>query len=414
MSFGFVACLRFVLYLFHLLLKNRRSCQHLSLLLSSVLMPPLDINTTICQTRNEIFIALNTPSSLSTGLPMATSCHHGAVNNTIANTMTGQTVEEILYLANIRSIFDLNEETVGYLTYVLEGRVTLTPFRTSIDEFYAWRAVNPTVRDVEYDASIQRVVIKSTSTGLHETTLTVFEAWLGEWAAEINDTEDTDEFRCYTCASADIRGPYEVSEKQADVGMWKVGDQYPLLVVEVGVNESLRQDRLRWLNGTSNQTTTVILVNITEENRPDPPAENETWGLAPIELYNIDHKNLANHIFNWYRERNIPLVGNHIKYDINVVRPGKRICNAALNVVVPNAVYDLAPRHRMIENLTVTLSNGNPSDLDPEGPRAGLNIRQLTCRLGRAVGRSLPKERASKLAWAFISRRNGGLINCLR
>lgn len=351
-------------------------------------------------------MAQNTLNSLPGNLPMATSSRRGSMNGTIVNTMYGQSLDEILEHANIRSIDDLNEETVAYLTYVLEGRVPLTQFQVSIDEYYVWRAQNITVRDVEYDATSQHIVIKATCTGLHETTLSVFEDWLGEWAAEINDVEDTDVFHCFTCTSADIRGPYEVSEKQADVGLWKVGDQRPLVVVEVGVNESLREDRLRWFDGTSGETTTVILVNITEENRPGPPPAHQTWGLTPFELHSIDHRRLAHRIYDWHKTHCMPLVGDQIKYDVSVLRPGPRICNAAVNVNVPNADRDLAPRYRMVQDITVILGDSGPDYQDPESPRAGLNIRHLTCNLGKAVAKSLPKERASKMAWAFVAKRD--------
>lgn len=339
---------------------------------------------------------------------MATSSRRGSMNGTVVSTMYGRSLDEILEHANIRSIDDLNEETVAYLTYVLEGRVPLTQFQVSIGDYYVWRAQNTAVHDVEYDAISQHIVIKATCTGLHKTTLSVFDDWLREWAAEINDAEETDAFQCCTCTSADIRGPYEFSEKQADVGLWKVGDQRPLVVVEVGVNESLREDRDRWFDGTLGETTSVILVDITEENRPGPPSAHQTWGLAPFELHTIDHRRLAQRIYDWHNAHCVPLMGDPIKYDVSVLRPGPRICNAAVNMNIPNADCDLAPRHRLVQDITVILGDISPKIQEPESPRAGLNIRHLTCHLGKAIARSLPKERASKMAWAFVAKRDSG------
>lgn len=381
-------------------------------------LPFLDINITSFHDRIQILMALNTSNSLPNGLAMTSTAASPpeSVPSTYVNSMTGQTLEEILALANIHSIADLDEKTVGYLTYVLEGRVPLTPFPVSVGEYFVWRALNADVRDVEYDATIERMVIKATSTELHDTTLLLFEDWVTKWADEINDTEDTDEFRCYSCARADIRGPYDVSEKQADIGLWKVNDQHPLLVVEVGVNESLYEERMRWFEGTAGKTTTVILVEITEENRPTAPLVQETWGLDSIDLCIFSHERLSRHIYEWHKANNIPLVGDKVKFDLRIFRPnpnpgsghGPRVCDAAVGVYVPNAAHELPPRFRMIQDLSVTLSRDGDNYYNPENPKAYLNFRQLTCRLGMALAKAVPEERARKLAWAFISRRQAG------
>lgn len=317
---------------------------------------------------------------------------------------------QILGRANVRSINGLNRKIVNYLLYELEGRVPITQFPVSVGEFSIWRLNHPDISDIEYDAHVERLVIKATTHSLYERVLSVFEGWLQRWADEINQVEDRDKYVCKPSTSVTLNDPFIASERQADVGLWKVGGQGPSLVVEVGVNESLREVCHHWFEGTSGQTKSVILIDITEENRPGPVPEDRTWGLSAAELATIDQPRLARHIYDWHRSHNHPLVGNQIKYGLFSMRPGNQISEGVNGVVVPDICTELAPRPLM-RNFHVTLPDNEPSEYDPEDPIACLNVRFLTIQLSKAAAATLPRQRAHKMASAFIARRDLGIFN---
>lgn len=323
---------------------------------------------------------------------------------------TRNRVGQILERFNVRSVNDLDREMVSHLLYELEGRVPITQFQVSVGEFSVWRLNQPGISDIEFDAQLERVMIKATTHSLYETVLSVFESWLQIWADEINQVEDREKYICKLFTSATLNDPYIASERQADVGLWKVGAQGPSLVVEVGVNESLREVCHHWFEGTSGQTKSVILVNITEENRPSPVPEDRTWELSAAELATIDQPRLARHIYDWHTSHNVPLVGNPIKYDLFSVRPGNLISEAVTGVVVPDICTQLAPRPLM-RNFHVTLPDNEPSEYDPEDPIACLNVRFLTIQLSKAAAVTLPRQRAHKMASDFITRRDLGISN---
>lgn len=312
---------------------------------------------------------------------------------------------QVLALADIRSINDLDEETMGYLTFELEGRVPITQFQVSVEEFYAWRASHPNVPDIEYDANTNHVVIKATTTRLHETVILIFDDWLQKWGDEINEIEEREEYHCKLFSSAALGGRHLGSERQADVGLWKVGAQRPSLVVEVGVNEPLREEGRRWFEGTDNGVTSAILVNVIEEDRPGPVPEHRTWGLSASELLTIDHLSLTEHISNWHRRNNVPLMGNRFSFELTSMRPGGRISDAVVKMKVP-LPWQLPPRPSM-QPFTVSLSDW--SNYDPESPMASLNLRYLALELGKCAADFLPLQRANKMAWAFIARREMGM-----
>lgn len=114
---------------------------------------------------------------------------------------TQRRLEKILKWADIRSIDDLNVETVGYLTYELEGRMPITQFHVSPDDYRHWRQNHPKLVDVEYDASTERVVIKATTSVLHDTALKAFRDWVSEWCEEINQGGTHGQY-CYNTTSS--------------------------------------------------------------------------------------------------------------------------------------------------------------------------------------------------------------------
>lgn len=114
---------------------------------------------------------------------------------------TQQRLEKLLKWADIHSIDDLNIETVGYLTYELEGRVPITQFYVLPDEYRQWRQNHPELVDVEYDASAKRVIIKATTSVLHDTALKAFQDWVSEWCEKINQGGNHGQY-CYNTTSS--------------------------------------------------------------------------------------------------------------------------------------------------------------------------------------------------------------------
>ena len=126
---------------------------------------------------------------------------HLSIQCTVMNTYKKQHLEKVLNWAKIHSINDLNAETVGYLTYELEGRVPITTFHIHAEDYRLWRLDHPEIVDVEYDAFTERVIIKATTTVLHDTSLKVFRDWLSDWSEQLTDDEHQDEYHCNTLSS---------------------------------------------------------------------------------------------------------------------------------------------------------------------------------------------------------------------
>lgn len=90
-------------------------------------------------------------------------------------------------------------------------------------------------------------------------------------------------------------------------------DGFPA-VLEVGNSETtadLFRDAEHWLNGTSGVTELVILINIKQKQPPCTldPSSCSSWGLTQDQIQNIGNVTaLSDHIVQWYRDQNIPLV----------------------------------------------------------------------------------------------------------
>lgn len=114
---------------------------------------------------------------------------------------TQRRLTKLLEWADIRSINDLNAETVNYLTFELEGRVPITQFRVRDHDYFLWRLAHPDIVDVEYDASTARVVIKATTSVLYDSALYRFKEWLAKWSQEINEDGSHGHYYCDTFVS---------------------------------------------------------------------------------------------------------------------------------------------------------------------------------------------------------------------
>ena len=209
-----------------------------------------------------------------------------------------------------------------------------------------------------------------------------------------------------THTGVDLRGKYNHCEKQADVALWKVGSEYPSVVVEVGVGETLREDGRRWFEGTGGITNRAILMNITEENRPSPAVPSDrTWGLSGVELRTISHNGLTHKILDWHKKYNVPLVGDRIVLDLASVRPGGKITDAVMEVPIPHLGYQIPCPPSLKSSVRVVLSRDEGDYNNPFNAIGSFHLRQLANDLTVAISMELPLERARKMAWDYIVKR---------
>lgn len=177
------------------------------------------------------------------------------------------------------------------------------------------------------------------------------------------------------------------------------------MVVEVGIDETLREDGHCWFGGTAGETNRVILMNIMEENRPVPPPANRTWGLSAGELRTIGHELLATKILEWHQKHYVPLVGGRVVFDLASLRPGGKITDAVIKAPIPHAGWQVLKPQSAKQVLTVKLSSDESDYMSPANPTGSLDLDKLTSELSNAISMELPKERAKKLAWEYIVKR---------
>jgi len=111
---------------------------------------------------------------------------------------TQQHLAKLLKWTKIHSINDLNADSVDYLKYELKGRVPITQFQVRPHEYFEWRKAHPDIVDVEYDAHTAHVIIKATTSVLHDGALNTFERWFDKWSQEINADGSRGHYYCKT------------------------------------------------------------------------------------------------------------------------------------------------------------------------------------------------------------------------
>lgn len=86
--------------------------------------------------------------------------------------------------------------------------------------------------------------------------------------------------------------------------------------MEVGYSQTLESlfDRAHlWLHGSDDQVKMVILVDIQETNAN--LRNGGSWDLTDNQMINLPEWDLAQHIYQWHKEKGIPLLGS-FKIDI--------------------------------------------------------------------------------------------------
>ncbi|PGH17696.1 hypothetical protein AJ80_04704 [Polytolypa hystricis UAMH7299] len=217
-------------------------------------------------------------------------------------------IDEIL--AKTNSIDDLDLDTVAELRGTLAGRFPIEKFQVDLGDWQKWSDEHQEVYGIEYDAQNSHIIIKATGSPLHEAATGA----VGEWLQGIRDClskETGNEFVCIRSADVDLGGEYNGSEKAPDEGLRQVGEQYPLVAVEVAVSETSKkvfEDAARWLNGSDGCTKLVIVVDIKE--RMSRNTETTDWGLSKDILGQLNVRDLTKHILQWHQDNKSSLVGS--------------------------------------------------------------------------------------------------------
>lgn len=109
-----------------------------------------------------------------------------------------------------------------------------------------------------------------------------------------------------------LSSDYDGSEKAPDEGLRQVGEQYPLVAVEIAVSEASKkvfEDATRWLKGSDGYTKLVIVVDIQEKKLEDGTTGITDWGLSKDILNTLNSTNLTKHILQWHKDNKVALVG---------------------------------------------------------------------------------------------------------
>lgn len=102
-------------------------------------------------------------------------------------------------------------------------------------------------------------------------------------------------------ANGDMKGP--------DGAITRIGDTFPFLVIEVGYSQSrkaLARTACKWLHGSDGGVQVVIVINITERQKP---RQRAPWGLTNEEIKSYSFPELHRHVLEWHHTNQLPLLG---------------------------------------------------------------------------------------------------------
>lgn len=132
------------------------------------------------------------------------------------------------------------------------------------------------------------------------------------------------------------------------------------MVLEVGISEptgKLEEDAKRWLEGSCGQTKLVILVDVHERGRRS--TLNDKWELSEIDFQQSNHEALLNKILQWYRSREIRLVGS-FKLSVHLCySDGNNQCLLNKAEFSPNTLIGLTTIQDVPLRLDHLIPNGN-------------------------------------------------------
>ncbi|EED14672.1 hypothetical protein TSTA_041500 [Talaromyces stipitatus ATCC 10500] len=204
-------------------------------------------------------------------------------------------------LNRIHSLDDLSAEDLIELRRVSERSFAIDKFK--LDEVGS-------ICSVEYDAQNARIILRGGPEWMHEAAPALIGEFLGLLRDRLSAATGS---RYFLTGSIDcaLAGDFAESTKQAVASLQQFGAKWLAVVLEVGISEptsKLYQDAKRWLKGSNRQTKLVILVDVQEKPRWKTSSNN--WSLSEIDFQQINHDKLSDHIFQWYRSKQILLHGS--------------------------------------------------------------------------------------------------------
>ncbi|OKL58738.1 hypothetical protein UA08_06187 [Talaromyces atroroseus] len=187
------------------------------------------------------------------------------------------------------SLDNLSAEDVMELRRTSERSPVLD--KVSPAEYLNWLdKVGDDIRGAEYDAQNACIVLKGCPGWMHEAAADVVREVFYQIRDRLSAATGSDYILTGStdCLLVD---KYDGSIKQADASLMEFEAEWPVVVLEVGINETTEKlcgNANRWLNGSDGDTKLVILINVQE----------------------IGHKALRRHILDWYGSKNIRLHGS--------------------------------------------------------------------------------------------------------
>lgn len=199
----------------------------------------------------------------------------------------------------------------------------------------------------------------------------------------------------YSFIGYELSGRFIGSVKEADASLKKSRDEWPVVVLEVGISETtlkLYADAERWLEGSDGHTKLVILIDVHETEKRNTMSDK--WELSENDFREIDHRRLFQHIFEWYQSRQIKLFGTftlsvHLWYS-----DGDRQCVLDKATFSPESPIDLTMIEDVPLRLDYLVSDGN--SLSEPGPFL-FPLKRLVEKLQRGF-EEIQIERAKLLA----------------
>lgn len=161
-----------------------------------------------------------------------------------------------------------------------------------------------------------------------------------------------------------LRGKFSRSSKEADASVKKFGTKWPVVVLEVGINETtknLEEDAKRWLKDSCGQTKLVILVDVQERGRWNTSNDlRDKWELSETDFQQPNHDTLPDKILQWYRSREIRLVGS-FKLSVHLCySKGDNQCLLNKAAFSPDNLIDLTT----IQDVPLRLDHLMPDGID--------------------------------------------------
>jgi hypothetical protein len=245
-------------------------------------------------------------------------------------------------LEGVNYLLDLTYDHVERLKRVSEGPLTITKFKTSLNEFDYWMSrVNKDIKDVGLNENYEYLIIRSRY------------AWAVEGIRNYLVTEESLNFKrtlnedtdmLYYLAIRSKSGFFSFSSN-AYLDLWLIGyvligssldngidaprqefdrilsEHYsisaPAVAMELGLSQyplALRSSSYYILQGFMRVAKLIIMVDIIPQSGQTPSLE-DNFDLTDEEIKEIDPDDLCGHALDWYHERGIHLVED---FDVTV------------------------------------------------------------------------------------------------